>query len=215
MEQVLGFGIVIALGLAIWSLSLYLAKRRRDSIEKFAHSLGMSFEAGPFESEYITNVHFPLFTRGRAQKVLNVVRTTINSREFTLFDYRYTTGAGKNKKSYFHTVIHTAVHHKLPTFTLGKETIFSKIAQSVGYQDIDIPEDREFSKLFVIRGEFEDAIRNCFTSDIRELLKNFPKVTLESQQGEILWYLQKEVPAEQCNDFLSQAELLARTLSKQ
>jgi len=50
----------------------------------------------------------------------------------------------------------------LPSFSLRPENAFHKFISALGYQDIDFGNRPEFSKLYLLRGPAEQAIRNTF-----------------------------------------------------
>jgi hypothetical protein len=89
-----------------------------------------------------------------------------------LFDYHYQTGSGKNTHHHYFSffILHLSV--SFPELVIGREGFFSKIAQAVGYDDIDF-ESHEFSRKFCVRsGDKKFAYDVCNARMIEYLLSN-------------------------------------------
>ena len=83
--------------------------------------------------------------------------------EVKLLDYRYTTGGGKDSRTWSQTVaLFPQRAQGLPAVLLAPENIFHKIGQVFGNQDIDFDSSPEFSSHYLLRGADEMAIRSAF-----------------------------------------------------
>ncbi len=66
---------------------------------------GWSFTPDPVGPEMLGVGDFPLFALGRARKAQNVIRVGDARSRVSVFDYRYSVGAGQDQ----HTVVQTVV----------------------------------------------------------------------------------------------------------
>jgi hypothetical protein len=181
-------GVVGLIGGLIW-LNRYLEKRRTEKMKAAAASMGLAFE---FEQapEMITQLaHFPLFQNGHTKRLRNVIGGSEGGVEFKLFDYRYTTGSGKNSHTWHQTVIVLRSQKlRVPSFTLRPENIFHKIGSAFGYQDIDFESHPKFSKKYLLRGEIEGEIRNLFAPHVLDYFDQNLNMNVEALQGELIFY---------------------------
>lgn len=69
----------------------------------------------------------------------------------------------------------------LPQFSLYDENILHRIANLVGWQDIDFVEAPEFSKRFLLRGKEEMRIRDLFDADCRSFLMKQTRIGNENR----------------------------------
>ena len=136
-----GVALVFVLG---FGLASYFDKKRREKLSESLSRLGFSFEPGPKPPSWFSFSHLPLFQRGRNESAKNIGKLKDGNKEFVYFDYKYTSGTGKNKSTHHYTVFCATGQFSVPEFTLSKEDMLSKIAQGLGYDDIDIPGDEEF-----------------------------------------------------------------------
>jgi hypothetical protein len=110
--------------------------------------------------------------------------------DWTIFDYRYTVGSGKNQTTYCQTIAAiTLQNFNFPSFMLLPENFFYKIADFVGYKDIDFSDKPLFSKNYFLKGPDETAIRNLFSREIMSFFEreNY-KGHLEANDRYILIY---------------------------
>ena len=181
-------GIVALIAGAIW-LASYLEKKRTEKMRAAADSLGLTFEAEQAHEMIQALAHFPLFQAGHSKRVRNVIAGSEGGVDFKLFDYRYTTGHGKNSHTWIQTVLlMRSSRLTLPPFTLRPENIFHKIGSAFGYQDIDFDSHPTFSKKYLLRGEIEPEIRNVFAPHVLDYFEQNHNLTVEGVQGELLFY---------------------------
>jgi hypothetical protein len=180
--------LVALIGGAIW-LAHYLEKKRTEKMRAAAASLGLTFEAEQAHEMAAALGHFPLFQVGHTKRLRNVIAGSEGGVEFKLFDYRFTTGHGKNSHTWHQTVIMMrSPRLRLPVFTLRPESIFHKIGSVFGYQDIDFDSHPTFSKKYLLRGQAEADIRQTFAPHVLDFFDQNHNLTVEGVQGEMLFY---------------------------
>lgn len=161
--------------IAIVGVAVFFAwrhdKKRDAEFLTAAFHLGWTMEEGvaapPPEIE-----GFHLFGLGYSRKTKNVHKGRPGSFDASLFDFRYTTGGGRNSKTHRQTVM--ALHlpeSTLPTFELRPENVFHRIGEAFGYQDIDLEQYPAFSKSYLLRGPDPAEIRETFSGEIVDYLE--------------------------------------------
>ena len=209
------FGIIalIAAVLAGIGLLIYLGwryeRKRTEALQQIAAELGFDFSPGG------DLVHSPadrfaalrLFSQGRSRKVRNLMRGAGQNAEVSIFDYSYTVGSGKNKKTYRQTVICLeSPALQIPDFELRPEHLFHRIGGLFGYQDIDFGDYPEFSRKYLLRGPNEAAIRSAFDAAIVAHLESLDRAYVEGHSGQLVFYRHaKRVRPEEVRGLLEEA----------
>ena len=143
---------VVVVGASLYFNAKRSDKRRRKVAEIASrHDLFFALKE-PYNM--VNTFDFDLFDFGRAKAVRNVMYGRQGDREVRAFDYRYTTGSGKNSRTYHWTcgLVTTGGATSWPHLTLGPETFFERIAQVVAGDDIDF-ESEEFNRDWEVRCE--------------------------------------------------------------
>ena len=162
----------ILAGIAIFALGYFIQKWRREKMEKVAARLGLRFRAGS-DSDLPRRYQFlEKLSQGRNRYARNILTGDYKGHATTSFDFHYTVGAGKNKRnvscSFF--ILHLDRH--FPELRIATEGLFSKFAQSLGFEDIDF-ESHEFSRKYVVRSDDKKfAYDVCNARMIEHLLKS-------------------------------------------
>jgi hypothetical protein len=140
-----------------------MEKQRTEALAAAAQAMGFAFEPVGDLDVMKGFGDLPLYNRGHSKRVSNVMSGKAGERELKLFDYRYTTGGGKNSHTFSQTVaLFPQGAAGLPDFVLAPENILHKIGQMFGYQDIDFDSSPDFSSHYLLRGPDEMAIRSAF-----------------------------------------------------
>ena len=183
------FGSVVAFVVVAAGLAYYMNLRRRKEVQETAQLMGFDwFDQAPALAT-APFADFELFTRGHSHAVSNVMRGQIGGQNVLIFDYRYTTGSGKNRSSHSQTVVGiVGGGGKLPDFTLSPESFLDRILEAFGYQDLDFDEDPEFSKCFLLRGKDVERIREVFGPEVREHLLNHRGISVEKRGDSMIVY---------------------------
>ena len=128
---------------------------------------------------------FKLFGRGRRRKARNLLSGSQAGVDVTLADYQYTDSSGKNSHTHRQTIcLLRARGVRLPPCFLRREVAFiDAIGEKLGGQDIDFPEDPDFSKAFVLQGADPEATRRLFGGALRTHLLRFAGTRIELEAG--------------------------------
>ncbi len=165
-----------------------MEKKRREAMRALAEAWGFHFNEkmeGLAEAEF---AGLRLFTLGRSKVGSNLIYRHEDHGSELLFDYRYTTGGGKNSQTHRQTVVAMTFTGALPAFELRPEHVFHKIGGMLGMQDIKIPDRPAFSGKFLLREADEEAIRGVFTGPVCDLLERNPKLSVEARDHYLIVY---------------------------
>lgn len=172
-------GFVGLIGFIIW-LAWYFQKRRREAWQFLADKLGLAY-LRENASILMQFSGFKIFGLGRARRAFNVVSGKFRSAELVLTDYQYVTGSGKNRHTHSQTLcIVKSDRLQLPHSFLRKQmAIFDYLGKLFGGQDINFPEDADFSNAFVLQGHNESATQALFGPDVRAYFLRFKGARLQ------------------------------------
>ena len=168
--------IVIFVFIAIFAIVAVLgyisSLKRREAMAAVATKLGLQFMPG--KDRYMAKRYRFLdkLRRGSSRYAFNVLSGSYQGHEVLIFDYHYKTGSGKNTHHHYLSFFILYLPISFPELIIGPEGIFSKIAQAVGYDDIDF-ESHEFSRKFCVRSKDKKfAYDVCNARMIEYLLSN-------------------------------------------
>lgn len=184
------FGAFLALAVVGAAISVHLEAKRRAALQEVADRLGFDFSPGlPMGASLVAGGGLELFALGYSPRVSNLIQGTVEGVQINLFDYRYTTGSGKNRHTHLQTVLRFEMPGAvLPTFILRPENFFHKIGTAFGYQDIDFPTHPAFSAKYLLRGPEEPAIRQFFTPAALEFFEGQPQFCVEALGRHLILY---------------------------
>jgi len=137
----------IALAVALIVFGILKARQRREAMTRLAAELGFEYypdDPWNLEDKYAM---FELFGRGHSRKASNVICGEIDGRAVVAFDYRYTTGSGKNESTHSCQALVMGLPILAAGLRMRSENLFDRVASWVGYEDIDFESD-EFSRRY-------------------------------------------------------------------
>jgi len=164
--------IVIVIFAVVAVLGYISSLKRREAMAAVAARLGFHFSPGKDRDMARRYRFLDKLRRGSERYAFNILSGSYQGYEVLLFDYHYRTGSGKNTHHYYISffILHLPV--SFPELIIAQEGIFSKIAQAVGYDDIDF-ESYEFSRKFCVRSKDKKfAYDVCNARMIEYLLSN-------------------------------------------
>ena len=162
----------IAIFIVVLVVGIMSARKRREAMVSLATKLGLHF--APAKDRHLAKQYKFLnkLRRGSHRYAYNVLSGNHQSHEIMAFDYHYQTGSGKNTHHHHFSFFILHLTAAFPELVIGPEGVFSKIAQAVGYDDIDF-ESHEFSRKFCVRSaDKKFAYDVCNARMIEYLLAN-------------------------------------------
>lgn len=152
---VLGIVLFIALIVGAVILALRAARQRRDALAALAAKLGLSF-AEERDHALAKRLNFlDKLNQGSNRYSYNRLSGVWQGHEVMVFEYHYETYSHYNKggrQTHHHylTIFTLLLPKPFPELLISREGLFSKLAQALGYDDIDF-ESAEFSRIFCVR----------------------------------------------------------------
>jgi hypothetical protein len=101
-----------------------------------------------------------------------------------LFDYHYQVNSGKNTHHYNFSFFILGLPGSFPELVIDKEGFFSKVAQALGYDDIDF-ESHEFSRKFRVRSPNKKFAYDVCNGKMIEYLLSNSDLSIEIE-GEVM-----------------------------
>jgi len=168
------FGIVL---IAIVIAVNVAAKKRRDALAALAQRLGMMFEPGRDHQMAERFAFLNNLAQGSNRYAFNILWGNFRDHAVYAFDYHYEThsrdseGRQQTNDHYFSCLL-LMLDRQFPELTIAHEGLLSKIAQGLGYDDIDF-ESHEFSRTFCVRSKDKKfAYDFCHARMMEYLLQN-------------------------------------------
>ncbi len=197
-------GIALLVGLG-WAANVFAEKKRREALQKVADELGLTFYRDGDPGLVAELSDLPLFSRGRSRRITNMIHGETEEVVLGVFDYRYTTGSGKNSHTYHQTVaFFRSADLSLPFFEMRPQSFFHAVGKLFGSQDIDFDSHPAFSKAFLLRGPQESQVRETFNPGILEYFERRQGVCVEGRLHDLVYYRPaKRVKPEQLKELMN------------
>ena len=173
----------------MFALFIYFDRKRTKALEARARLLGFTFRRKATAEDKQLTAGSALTSLGRSRHLRNVIELPeSDGTRMTLFDFSYVIGSGKRNRNYQQTVTRVqSPKLNLPAFEMRPESVFLKIAASLGMKDIDIVSAPNFSRMYLLRGQDEAAIRQLFTPELVRYCEANRGMWI-SGVGDLLWF---------------------------
>ena len=198
-------------------LSIRAGKKRQAALAAVATQSGWQFAPDDVPPEALKAGRFPLFDVGRSKNASNVMRGSSSPVTFVMFDYRYTTGSGRNSNTRSQTVLFVQSPRLTPPpFVLSPENILHKIGGMFGYHDIDFDASPEFSSRYLLRAkEHESVVRDLFSPSVRMWFDQHDRLSIEGGPDGVLVYRSgQKVKPEEIRTFVEKGLSTARLFER-
>ena len=170
--------IIIAI---VWGI--YAGKKRRDAMSLLAGRLGLRFS---HERDYQIAKRYEFLDKldqGSNRYAYNVMEGGYEGHSVKVFDYHYETysrDSKGNRQTHHHhfSFFILGLDRSFPELTIAKEGFFSKIAQAMGFDDIDF-ESHEFSKRFVVRSKDKKFAYDFCNAQMIDYLLSAQEIEIE------------------------------------
>ena len=128
----------------------FLSEKRRKELAALARAWGFVWEGkDPFGiPERFAG--FGALDQGHGHRADNVFHGERHGRSVICFDYRYRTGSGKNETTHWFSAALVALDADFPPVLIRPEGVLDRVAEFVGFDDIDF-ESAEFSRRFFVK----------------------------------------------------------------
>lgn len=196
---------VIGVVVGIILFARHLEQKRTEALGEFAGGLGLDFSPTQDEPLLTELQIFKLFNSGHSRQMKNVIKGVTDIATIAIFDYQYSTGSGKNRKTHSNTIVAMKSDDlTIPIFTMRPENLFDWFGSAIGLQDIDFDEHPEFSKSFVLKGENEEAIRKFFDIPLLDFFAEKKGITFEGAPGTFIYMHGGRKKPEELSNYLKE-----------
>ena len=172
----------IAIAITAGIIGYLSALKRREAMKAVAAKLGLSFQYAKNRSLARNYRFLNKLRRGSNRYAYNILSGRHQDHEVILFDYHYQTGSGKDTHHYNISFFILHLTRSFPELVIGPEGFFSKIAQAVGYDDIDF-ESHEFSRKFCVRSRDKKFAYDVCNGRMIEYLLSNADLTIEIEDN--------------------------------
>lgn len=154
MEWLVFLLIAAAIGLIAW-FGYRAKQKRREALFTFANQFRLEYSrVDPF---HLTSYPFHLFTLGDGRGCENILSGEWEGMPVKEADYWYytesTDSQGHTSKSYTHmSVVVADLALTIPPITIQKESLFTKLADHLGFHDIEF-ESEDFNRGFQVKAK--------------------------------------------------------------
>ena len=143
MPESLFFVIAIVVVVGLFVLAAWGEKVKRERLESFAAATGWIYQKDA--PQLVGRWRGQPFNVGSSRRASHLLAGSFQGHEIAAFEYRYTTGSGKNRSTTVLTVTMVSLPAYLPHLEITNEGVGAKIAQAFGGQDIQF-ESEEFNR---------------------------------------------------------------------
>ena len=187
--------VVIVIVIAVAAVSFYMEAQRSRAYQELAERLGLRYRKKG--NDVLRQFSFmDVLRRGHSRRASNVLEGMYRDHAICAFDFRYTTGSGKNQQTHNLSFFLLQLPRPFPEVRIYPEDFLSKIGQALGYEDIDF-ESVEFSRAFTVRAKDKKTAYDICHTRMMEFLLKHRKLSLEIDHDWIARAEEKRIePAE-------------------
>jgi hypothetical protein len=188
--------IFVTLIIFLVALSAMQAKKRRDELQRWAATRGLSFSADSDSSIDDRFPNFPCLREGDDRHAFNVMQGAIGKRSILAFDYHYETHSTDSKghrTTHSHEFSAVIVRPGVPLrpLSIRGETFFDKVGAFMGFEDINF-ESAEFNRRFYVKSPDRRWAFDVLHQDTMEFLLEAPRFSLEMDESCVIAYRDSE-----------------------
>lgn len=163
--------------------SAIAARKRREELFELAARLGLEFRAG---EDYDLAQRFEFLDKlaqGSNRYAFNVLSGGYQQNQVLVFDYHYethSTDSKGNRQTHHHyfSFFILLLPQRFPELKITREGLMSKLAQALGYDDIDF-ESAEFSRTFCVRSKDKKFAYDVCNARMMEYLLSNRDLSIE------------------------------------
>ena len=180
---------ILLLFIALMFLQAYWEHRRTQAIEAIAPQLGLQFRGNGHDRLPSVVRSFDLFSKGRSRRVRHVLAGRKAGTDVFLFDYQYTTGSRKHRRTHTYTVALLWLNNlEVPAFSLSPKNLFHVIGSWFGRQDINFDGYPLFSQHYLLQGSDEPSIRRIFNPEVFSFYESRNNACTEGLGNVLIYY---------------------------
>jgi hypothetical protein len=203
---VIGFIVfIIAMVIIAAIVNYYQEKKRTEAIRDLARQLSFDFSpmGNPELMAHLGGFH--LMGIGHSREIHNLLQGSAGELQISIFDYRYVTGSGKQRRTWQQSVfVAQRLGMDLPTFSMRPESIWHKIGHLFGMNDINFETHPRFSGRYLLKGPDEGSIRELFRPEVLEYFEERTGLNIEGAGSLLLYATYKRLDPAKIRDFMAE-----------
>lgn len=186
-EQILIFIIFAGAVVALILFARWSAAERRRKLEAWTAQRGWRFQGQDTDEMEVLQERFSALAVGSSRHGFNIATGLWRDRQAKTFDWHWVTGSGKHRHTHCMTVALVVSRLPLKPLLVRPEQMFDKLAELVGFNDIDF-ESAEFSRRFFVKAEDRRWAYDVIQPATMEYLLSAPAFSLAmSASGVLVW----------------------------
>jgi len=205
------FPAFIAVAVVAIVLGIIKARERREAMARLAASLGFDYHPDDPWGLPARYDRFDLFERGHSKRAYNILCGAIDGRAVTAFDYKYTTGSGKNQTTHYCQAAVLALPIRAARLRLRSENLFDQVASWVGYDDIDFESD-EFSRRYYVASDDRKFAYDIFHAQLIDYLLRCGRSPNIEMAGAILILYERQAGIENYRRLIQIGETIVKSI---
>jgi len=166
---------------------------RAEELQSFAEASGFNFY--PQQAKVgLKYKNFPIQKGATLRYEENLMEKYSEDAKIEVSDITVTEILFASKDDTHITVIHlTDTDLLIPDFALEPESLHTKLSEVSGGKDIDFKEHPEFSKMYYLRGDDEEAVRNFFSGPVIQFLESHDEMHIECHKHRLLIFKHRDL----------------------
>ena len=184
------FIVAVAIVLLVRAHMKRQLKERSEALADVSEELGLIFFPEGDKELLLKLKSMSLFNLGRGHKLTNLMVADTPELKMEVFDYSFVTGHGKSRKDHRMSVVAASIDGpELPALQIRpRRRLFDAIRTMFGGQDIQLREQSEFSRKFVLKSANEDEAREFLDPMLVQSFEANPDFSFESQSDGLIYY---------------------------
>ncbi len=206
----------VAIFIVIAVSAFHVRAQRRQAMQQWALESGCQYllaPAGGVLAE-LQRLHPTMSGITGSVRFVNVLQGEVGGLPCLIADRWVRAG----KSSSCTTILVLFFPAPFPGFTVCRENIFLKLADKLGYHNVDFPGSPGFSQRYFVHGNPEEAVRALFTPEVlqafEQLDPGFP-YTVHADGATLMFYRRgRQLPVPELRALRDKAEMLAGAFTR-
>ena len=141
--------VLVIIGAVLLIVGAYIYERKRgEKMQAFAAARGLSYTKQ--DQRWVgIDLGWP-YDAGRSHQAKHVMTGTHNGRPLVVFEHKWVTGSGDDRKTHYAMVTALQLPRQLPQLTVTHEGVFGTLARAMGIKDIELESDA-FNRAYKVK----------------------------------------------------------------
>ena len=165
----------------------WLHRKKLERLRSFAAGIGWTYQADA--QHLVGRWRGKPFNVGHSRRASHLLAGELEGKQAAAFEYRYTTGHGKNRSTTTYMVCMVALPTALPDLEITNEGLGAKIAKAFGGMDIQF-ESEEFNRRWRVEARVRKTAHDIVHPRFMELMVAGPPDPIRFEGTDVwTWHL--------------------------